>query len=594
MSRKTISLAKKANWEYKNSILIHAKKKEITMNYRYSAIFFSIAILIVSKPPLHAMSLDQKIGQLFMVATVADPENSISKDVLFGRSSKNIPSIKQEADLLELIKKYHIGGVLFLGKSDAEKQLAMTNRLIAFNNRCSSIPLLFALDGEWGPAMRITNATKFPFNIALGAICDKRLIQKFAFMIGSMLKALHIGINFAPVADCNTNYLNPVINRRSFGENPETVAECDNAFIDGLQTAGVAACVKHLPGHGDTDTDTHTGLATINHSSDRLLKTELVPFGRAVDAQVKAMMAGHLLVPAFDKLQPATLSPTIMTDLVRKTLSFNGLLFTDAMDMGAITQLHTPEENVLLALKAGADCIVAPIDVPKAIGAIQEALKTGMINIGEIDKHVRRMLDLKQWLEDQKDVSSESDVGDILNSEEAQDLSKLLFQKSITLIRNGHVLPIAKSEPLSIVAIGSDLVPDFVTCMQQTNPCVIYLLPKTSTADDYEKVAQSLSGTIIITLFGLTYGKSPFGLTSNAQALIERICKQHTKVAMVLFGNPYALSLFSYAPALVEAYEEHPYAQEAAAKIMSGALEPGGILPVTASAEFPASTSLSY
>lgn len=566
------------------------------MNSHYLVMLLCIPSAIIANFPRVAnLSLDEKLGQLLMVATIADPDNPISKDVLFGRSTKNIPSIKLEKELTELIEKYHNGGVLFLGKSSSEKQWTMTKRLIACNEHHSKIPLLFGLDAEWGPEMRITDATKFPFNIALGAIRDKKLLKEFGFMIGSMLKALHIGINFAPVADCNTNFLNPVINRRSFGENPEAVSECDQVVIEGLQEAGVGACVKHYPGHGDTEINTHNGLAIIKHSRDRLLKVELVPFKAAVAKHVKAIMSGHLLVPALDPQLPATLSPAIMTDTIRKNLSFDGILATDALDMEAITKMYTPAESVLLALKAGNDLVVAPIEVPQAIARIKKAIETGEITIEELDKHVQRILDLKEWIASRNDETKiNASITEILNSKEAQDLSKKLFQKAITLVRNKNVLPITPGQPLSIVAIGADTVPAFSTFMQQTNASTVYLLPTASTADDYETTTRSLSATIVIAVFGLKYGKAPFGITSEAQAFIEKICKEQSNVTIVLFGNPYAASLFSYAPALIEGYEDHPYAQEAAAKVIVGEFKPDGTLPVTASPEIPVGTSLTY
>lgn len=566
------------------------------MKICYFALLLSISIAIEANlPRVSEMSLDEKIGQLFVVATVADPDNQVTKDVLFTRSTKNIPSIKLEKELSALIEKYHIGGVLFLGKSSSEKQFEMTERLIALNDRVHKIPLLFALDAEWGPAMRLDDAPKFPFNIALGAIRDKKILREFGFVVGSMLKKLHIGMNFAPVADCNTNYLNPVINRRSFGEKPETVSACVEATIEGLQEAGVIACVKHFPGHGDTAIDTHTGLAIINHSSDRLFNVELIPFKKAINAHVKAIMAGHLLVPELDKKLPATLSQPIMTETVRKKFSFDGLLVTDAMDMDAVTKQYSADESVILALQAGNDLIVAPVDIPRAIARIKQELETGALKIEEIDAHVQRILNAKSWIAAQRDTLANITLADIFNSAKTQELQKELFQKAITLVRNEHILPVAvPTEDLSIIAIGTDTEPPFAQRLCRTNQCAVHLLSKTSPIDEYTRIRQSIFGTIIIAIFGLNYGPAPFGIRTHVQNFINRVCQEHPKTVIVLFGNPYALSLFPKAPALIAAYEDHPSAQEAAANVIIGALKPDGILPVTASPEFPAETSIGY
>jgi beta-glucosidase-like glycosyl hydrolase len=295
---------------------------------------------------VQSLSLDEKIGQLLMVAAAATPRKPIK------------PSIYTEEAIKKFLEKYHIGGIIYLGLSTPEEQLSMTQRLQTFNNLHNKIKLWLGLDAEWGPAMRLDNTIKFPFNLTLGAIQDENLIQKLGYMIGKQLQELGIAINFAPVADTNTNLDNPIINRRSFGQDPIHVALYADAYARGLARAGIMACAKHFPGHGDTSVDSHLGIASINHDMQRLENIELVPFNYLIAKGIPSIMVGHLLVPTYDKENPATLSHTITIALLKKECGFEGLVITDGLDMQAVTAIFEPGVIEVKALQAGADLLI--------------------------------------------------------------------------------------------------------------------------------------------------------------------------------------------------------------------------------------------
>jgi beta-glucosidase-like glycosyl hydrolase len=340
---------------------------------------------------LQSLTLDQKIGQLFMVAAVADEE--IAHACLWRKSYR-----MDKEYIKELITTYHIGGIIYLGKSDKEKQIKRTQEF----QQLSTIPLLIGQDLEPGRvgASRLPDVFDFPTNQALGTINDTDHTRSIAHTIGKLCTDLGVHINFAPVADVNNNPNNPIINDRSFSASPEIVTQHAIAFAQGLHDTGIIACAKHFPGHGDTDIDSHCGLPVITHNAERLNSIELFPFKALINAKIPALMIGHLVMPAFEAQEnlPATLSPSIITDLLQKQLGFSGLIITDALDMQAITDHYTNGSAELLALLAGNDILLCPIDVPTAIAKIKQAIKDSVITEAEIDIHVEKILGIKNLL----------------------------------------------------------------------------------------------------------------------------------------------------------------------------------------------------
>lgn len=361
-------------------------------------LFFSTSTFF-AKYNITDLTLDQKIGQLFMVAAVSDEE--IAKDIM-----EKKPYRLDKEYIEELIAQYHIGGIIFLGKSDYQKQITRTQHFQSL----SIIPLLVGQDLEPGRigAARFSELAYFPNNKALGALNDLAYTHNIGKAIGGLARTVGVHIVFAPVADVNNNPDNPVINDRAFGDNPELVAQHAIAFAQGLQSMGIIACAKHFPGHGDTNVDSHYDLPLILHDKERLHAIELAPFKELIAKNIPAIMVGHLEVPAFEeqKNMPSSLSKKIVTDLLQNELGFNGLVITDSLHMYGVTKYFSPGEYELYGLLAGNDILLCPFDVPAGAAAIKQALADGRITEQEIDTHVEKILRVKEAINTQNQPSS--------------------------------------------------------------------------------------------------------------------------------------------------------------------------------------------
>lgn len=323
------------------------------------------------------MSLREKIGQLFVVA--ATSYNKIN-------SSELVKS---------LIADYGIGGIIFLGSRTVEDQVSVTREL----QQLSRIPLLITLDAEWGLGMRLKNGMSFPFNRELGKLNDTDLVYQVGKEIGRQLAVIGVHMNFAPVIDVDNNPLNPVIGKRSFGDDPECVAQNGIAYAQGLRDAGILACVKHFPGHGDTAADSHHELPKISHKRDRLDVIELYPFRQLIKHSIAAIMIAHLEVPALEpkaKL-PTSLSYRTITDLLKHELRFEGLVITDGLRMRGASDHYKPGEVELNAFLAGNDILLCPLNVPKAVTLIEVAIKEGKVTEQDLDARVIKIMQAKAW-----------------------------------------------------------------------------------------------------------------------------------------------------------------------------------------------------
>lgn len=371
---------------------------------------------------LESLSLREKIGQLCMVMIA--PNQTVL-------SSRN-PYNSRPEFIASLISSYNIGGLIFGPGNSLQQQ-----QLIQSYQRMSSIPLLIGQDAERGVGMRLADIHMFPFNMTLGNLQDNTWLYKTGLAIGKQCKQVGVHINFAPVVDCNTNPLNPVIGNRSFGADPKKVTQKAKSIVKGMQEAGVLTCAKHFPGHGDTYQDSHLVLPVVSRSLDDLYACELYPFQHLISAGIDAIMIGHLAVPALDPQFPASLSRKIVTDFLRKQLNFSGLIITDGLGMQAIQSGYTIEESVLLAIKAGNDILLCPpfltlSDAEKVFVYIETAVWNGHISIEEIDAHVFKILSIKEQLglhtnRCNKQIYSCQEI----NSFEIQELQRQLIQEAI-------------------------------------------------------------------------------------------------------------------------------------------------------------------
>lgn len=517
------------------------------------------------------MTDEQKIGQLFMVAAYSNRDENHYKEID------------------RLVSQYHIGGLIFF-QGGPGRQAVLTNRY----QRLAKIPLLIAIDAEWGLGMRLDSTISFPKAMTLGAISDNKLIYDMGAEIARQLKRLGVHINFAPVADVNVNPANPVIGIRSFGESKERVAEKALSYMRGMQHNGIIANAKHFPGHGDTDTDSHYALPVIRHDRRRMEEIELYPFRKLIEDSVMSIMTAHINLPEYDSdpKKPATLSRAVVTDLLRHQMGFQGLIFTDALNMKGVSANYAPGEADLQALKAGNDCLLFPLDVPKGMAAIKKALANGEIDPAEIEHRVKKILKAKYFvgLHQYKPVSLNR-LSEDLNTPQAKALRMKLYEQAITVVRNADsLIPFKNLEELSFasVTIGAGAGNEFQRILGKYAPFEHYqIADKTAGDAAYEALIPKLKNkkVVIVGLLGVSTTnriEKDFGISQAVRNFIAKL-SAHTKVVPVVFGNPYSLQFFDDAPYLVCAYENNADVQIVVPQVLFGAVTTGARLPVSVS-----------
>lgn len=520
---------------------------------------------------LRAMTLDEKIGQLFMVPAYS------------GKSRYGSPN---PGEIKKLIREYKVGGVIFM-QGGPKQQAAQ----IAAFQRVSDVPLLIAQDAEWGLSMRLDSTLAFPKNMTLGAAGDDRLLYEFGLEMGKQCRAAGVHINFAPVVDINNNPGNPVIGERSFGSNRDRVTQQSSEVVRGMQDAGVMACMKHFPGHGDTDTDSHYDLPVITHPEHRLRSLELHPFKRLSREGVLSAMIAHLHVPALDSASglPASLSPKIVQELLVEEIGFKGLIFTDALGMAGVTRNFAPGEIEVRALEAGNDVLLMSRSVEKAFKAIKAALKSGRLTEAQIDRHALKILTAKRLMALETYVPPPAQVLDsLVNAPSAEDLVRRLHRSAVTLVRNERqTLPIAsfENERVACVQIGEAKPSPLFHRMKIYGPLDFFELAKNPPAEIADSLLSALKArytTVVVGMYGMSkYAKKRYGVSKAAQEFAAELsAAPNLRVVLALFGTPYALEYFGEEDAALVAYEPSEPGQEAVAEIIFGAREPTGKLPV--------------
>lgn len=530
-----------------------------------------------AKKTVAAMSLQEKIGQLFMVATTSSfeqPEEALASMLI------KCPYKMDHDHIRFLIKKYHIGGLIFLFKSTPQKQIDCVNEFQGL----SKTPLLIGQDCEWGLSMRLYNTIRFPFNMTLGAVQNKKLIYELGCEIGRQCKALGIHINFAPVVDVNNNKGNPVIHNRSFGQDAGMVAYAGTLMMQGLQSQHILACAKHFPGHGDTTVDSHVDLPVIPYTKSRLHSTELVPFKELIKQGACAVMSAHLAIPELESQQhcSATCSRAIVTDLLEKELGFQGLKITDGLGMEALTKYFAPGDIELNAFLAGNDILLCPVDVPKAAAKIERALKAGDISEEELDRRVLKILRAKEWAGCHERVYIDAkEALPKLETAQAQHLKKQLYEQAITVVRtHGSAFDVTKKTN-ALLQIGGENLSAFTRELGAVNN--VYLAT-TSSEKEVDTLLEQLQAytTIVIPVFNMNkFITKNFGVTQLTVDVLARLHGAKKQVVVVAFGTPYSVPLFDKAHALIIAYEDDSEAQKVAARVLKGEYAATGILPVS-------------
>lgn len=529
---------------------------------------------------MKTMTPDERIAQLFMVAAYSN------RDSL------------HEKEITGLVEKQKIGGLIFF-QGGPVRQAQLTNR---FQSK-SKIPLLVAMDAEWGLSMRIDSTIRFPKQMTLGAIQNDTLIYYMGREIAYQCKRLGVHVSFSPVADINNNPKNPIINARSFGEDKKNVTRKAVSYMLGLQKENVIACGKHFPGHGDTETDSHLGLPVVHHLRAHLDSLELVPFRVMMNLGLSSVMVAHLHIPSLDDTEnlATTLSSKVVKQLLKTEMKFEGLVFTDALNMKGVSSFYEPGEVDVKALLAGNDVLLFSENVPEAIDKIKEAIKKGEITQKEIDERCYKILLAKTWvgLDKYKPVEI-AGLNKDLNRPYARMLNGRLYENALTLLENeGNILPLMRLDTLKIaaVSIGDSVNNEFQQSLERYANIGKFSLSSVPRGNEMGVLLEKLKGynLFIFCVHGNTLSRSHnYNVSQEAIAFINNINQQY-KTIVVQLSNAYALSEFpgaSLAEGLILGYENVSEVKDAAAQLIFGGIKCNGKIPVSASEYFKAGSGM--
>jgi beta-N-acetylhexosaminidase len=543
---------------------------------------------------LASMTLDEKVGQLIVPATVG---------MFLTENSEAFQEMQRD------ITQFHVGGYHMLGDVTQLHEPAGVAVLINQIQKLSKLPLFITADFEGGVGYRFTGAIRLPRGMAIGATYNEDMAYQAGRIAAEECKAIGVNVNFYPVVDVNNNARNPVINIRSFGGDPAQVSRMARAYVRGLQGAGVMGTAKHFPGHGDTSTDSHSDLPVIDIDRARLDKIELPPFRAAVDEGVGGVMSAHIALPQIvPENMPATLSPKMLTEMLRDDIGFKGVIFTDAMNMRGVAARYPEGEAAVRAFKAGADVILYPPSVEKAFNAIKAAVQSGDIQTARLDASVRRILTAKQKIALDKNRFADLDklaanLGNKENTQKAQEI----IQNAITLVRdNRKVLPLKLSPEkkvlfVSIVDSGESVRQfppgnTFLTNLtrRHRNTINVSVSARTSPTEfELIKKLAAFSDVVIVNAFvRIAAYKGSIDLTEGEIDLLKTFSAYEKPFAFVLYGSPYLLSFLPELPTYILAYEYYPGAEEAALKAVLGEAEFKGRLPIELPGFYPIGHSI--
>ena len=565
---------------------------------------------------LKKMSLEEKIGQLISVGINAHYLN---------RESDDFKKLQHQ------VEQNHVGGII-LFRGPIYESVHLVNRMQSL----ARLPLLISADLEAGSGMRFDDATNFPWNMAVGATGNPDYARREGELTAREARSLGVRQLFAPVADVNNNAGNPVINVRSFGEDPAEVARFVSAFIEGAQSGGVIATAKHFPGHGDTATDSHRGLPVINVNRQRLESVELVPFRAAIKSGVGAIMSAHIGLPQIDPTQvsplprdsillptyaeqevitenavlPGTLSPVILGGLLRKDLGFDGIVVTDALDMSGLTIYFKQDEAAVRAVLAGADMLLKPGDPDAVVRGLREAVKTGRVTEARIEESARKILAAKYDLGLVKQRTAPlEEIDSVVSGPEGLKLADEVAEHALTLVRDdAHLLQRADGVGLRpgarvfnlAITNGEDrlvIANPFVSQMALLDRRVdtVVLDSRSTEAEVKDALERARKADIVIASM---YGRvrsgavNSVGLPEQGARVLKALLKKKASVVGVSFGNPYLLQSFPALRTYVVAYGDMPSLQCAAARALAGRADVTGRLPISLPGLYPRGTGI--
>jgi beta-N-acetylhexosaminidase len=534
---------------------------------------------------LRSMTVDQKVGQLIIPPVAGGFRNVESNDF---------------QKLRRYITEMHLGGFHVFG-GDAAGLAVLVNDL----QRIAKVPLMITADLEGGVGYVIPGATRFPLGMAIGAAGSEELAYQAGRATSTEGKALGIHVNFYPVVDVQNNPANPIINIRSFGEDPARVSALTRAYLRGAQEAGMIATAKHFPGHGDVASDSHLELPVLDVSRERLNSVELPPFKAAIDAGVGAVMTAHIYLPALESQKgiPATLSRSVLTDLLRGELGFKGLLFTDALDMAGVSAHYTVDEAAVRSVLAGADVVLFPPDVDLAYRGLKAAAESGRLPMERLDDAVRRILRAKSSLGLERYKGADVlRLSTTVGSKEHRELSQKITDSSITLVRDErNALPLRPNPTQRVVHInlldsrsgwregpvGQVLAAELP---KRFPKAVTVQLDDLSTRNEFEitrRMVEMADAVVVATFIRVAAYKGSIDLTPEQMRLLRDLVKIEKPFVFVLFGSPYLLHHVPELPSYVLTFDTHRGTELAAVKAITGEIPFQGRLPISLPGLYP-------
>ncbi len=558
---------------------------------------------------LKKMTLDEKVGQLVHIGINARYAN-------------------QDSDYFQDLKRHvvenKLGGIILFG-APLYETVHLVNRM----QENAKVPLLISLDAETGIGMRFFDVANFPWNMAVAATRNPEYAYKMGVVTGREAKAIGVQQVYAPVLDVNNNPDNPVINVRSYSEDPQIVADFGTAFMAGVQSQGVIATGKHFPGHGDTNIDSHRGLPVIDVSRERLDRVELLPFRKAIDNGIASIMVAHVGMPQIDPTEirpiknalrvdaeegaeivnesspiPATLSKKIQTDILKGELGFKGLVVTDAMSMSGLTLYVSQEEAGVRAVEAGADILEKPADVDAMLKGLKEAVRSGRLSEARIDESVRKILAWKEavGLFKQK-ITPIDQIDRIVSPKDSYALADEIAEKAVTLVRNDEkLLPLPKDKRVFVLGVSngfdgegtSQSLSRFMRENRIRGGSI--LLQDNSSAEQVARARELAQNAdcVIVAMFGRVRSgaRNSVGIPDAGAEILRDLLSKNKKVVGIAFGNPYILGSFPELKTYIVAYGDMSGLQKAAGKVVFGMIKPSGKLPISLPGLYPIGTGL--
>ena len=515
----------------------------------------------------NSLSQDEKLGQLFIIALYTN------------RGENYINNVRN------IVTNEKIGGLILM-QDDAAREINLVNEF----QKTSKVPLMIGMDAEWGLFQRIATAHKFPWAMTLGAIQDKNLIKEMAAKIAEDCKRMGINWDFAPVVDVNTNPENPIIGNRSFGSEVENVVNSALAYSNGLQDNKILAAIKHFPGHGDTNTDSHLDLPVVSHDLNRLNSVEIAPFKALMDKGIGGVMVAHLYVPALEKGKgvPASVSKNIVTGLLKEKLGYKGLIITDALNMGAVAKRYKPGELDALAFKAGNDIMLFSDGVKEGKRLIQLAIDKKEISQNRVDESVKKILLTKYFLGlNEYQPRNPENINEDINNESHQKLVQKLYSNALTLIKDEQkLLPLHCKETYYYVPLEEAPFETFANQLNLNTTVIVKKASEIATIPTNSKV-----------IVGLHKDNStaykPYKISENSKKILAELSKNQ-KIILNVFGSAYALKdldITKISTVLV-AYENNDDSMKALAEALSGKTPISGRLPVLVNEQLKAGAGI--